>query len=138
VSDTDLVLVDIDDRVALRDAYRRTWVSALPSFGEAFGLVLAESMACGTPVVGSTAGGISEVVDSPLVGETVPYGDDARLADALDRVIDLAARPETPVNCARHAERWDWKAAIGPAHEDLYEAVRDRRSRRGHQGRNRK
>src|SRR5207244_11639189 len=42
-------LVDMDDRAALVDLYRRAWVSALPAWGEAFGLVLAEALACGPP-----------------------------------------------------------------------------------------
>src|SRR6185503_434110 len=44
--------VDMTDLPAL---YRRAWVSVLPSWGEAFGLVLAEALACGTPVVGADA-----------------------------------------------------------------------------------
>jgi phosphatidylinositol alpha-mannosyltransferase len=103
--------------------YRDATVTALPSLHEAFGLVLAESMACGTPVVGSTAGGIADVIDRPEVGATVPYGDVAALASALDHVIDLAASPDTPAHCARHARRWDWKEVIGPAHENVYEAT---------------
>ena len=78
-------LVDIDDRIALRDAYRRTWVSALPSFGEAFGLVLAE--AHGLRHAGRRArgeGGMPEIVDSDAVGrifdEAEPAGGRARPA----------------------------------------------------------
>jgi phosphatidylinositol alpha-mannosyltransferase len=100
--------------------YRDATLTVLPSLNEAFGLVLAESMACGTPVVGSSAGGISDVVDRPEVGTTAPYGDAGALADALDKVIDLAADPATPTSCAKHARRWDWKEVIGPAHENLY------------------
>jgi glycosyltransferase involved in cell wall biosynthesis len=103
--------------------YRDATVTVLPSLNEAFGLVLAESMACGTPVVGSTAGGISDVVDRPEVGATAPYGDPGALADALDKVIDLAADPVTPTRCAGHARRWDWKEVIGPAHENLYAEI---------------
>jgi phosphatidylinositol alpha-mannosyltransferase len=103
--------------------YCQATLTVLPSLYEAFGLVLAESLACGTPVVGSDAGGICEVVGRPEIGTTAPYGDDARLADALDRVIDLAADSSTPARCVDQARRWDWKQVIGPAHENVYDAV---------------
>ena len=49
-------LMDSDPGL-LVDANRRAWVAALPSRSDAFGLVLAEALACGTPVVGSDLGG---------------------------------------------------------------------------------
>lgn len=52
---------------------------------EAFGLVLAEAMACGTPVVGSRIGGIPYVIGD--AGLLAPPGDDASLADALGRIL---------------------------------------------------
>ncbi|MHB8682489.1 MAG: glycosyltransferase family 4 protein, partial [Acidimicrobiales bacterium] len=45
----------------LADLYRRASVSALLSVGEAFGLVVVESLAAGTPVVGARHGAIPEV-----------------------------------------------------------------------------
>jgi glycosyltransferase involved in cell wall biosynthesis len=114
--------------------YRDATITVLPAAQEAFGLVLAESLACGTPVVGSSEGGISEVIARPEVGRTAPYGDHVGLAHALDEVIDLAADPATPDRCARHARRWGWKEVIGPAHENVYRAaVTSRRSSRNRQ-----
>ena len=83
-------LVDVDDRAELARVYGRSWVSALPSVGEAFGLVLLEAMACGTPVVGSDVLGIPEVVDRPEVGRLFS-GDDP--AQALLEAIELADGP---------------------------------------------
>ena len=56
-------LANLDAPEPLVDAYRSAWVSALPSHDEAFGLVLAEALACGTPVVGSNDGGVPELID---------------------------------------------------------------------------
>ncbi len=49
-------------------AYSASDVFVFPSRGETFGLVLAESMACGTPMVSFDVGGISEIVRPGLTG----------------------------------------------------------------------
>jgi glycosyltransferase involved in cell wall biosynthesis len=58
----------------------------LATVGEAFGLVLAESMACGAPVVGSRSGGIPEVVVDGQTGMLVPPLDPDSFADAIERL----------------------------------------------------
>jgi phosphatidylinositol alpha-mannosyltransferase len=110
--------------------YRRATVTVLPAEGEAFGLVLVESLASGTPAVCVDLGGPPEIVDSPSVGRVVPPGDADALAAALGEAIDLAADPSTPARCAAHARRWDWLASVGPMHEDAYASI-VRRPRRG-------
>ncbi len=114
-------LVDVDDRVALRDAYRSAWVSALPSVGEAFGLVLVESMACGTPVVGRRAGAIPEVVDRPEVG-VLFEGGPAELSRALLEGLDLAVDPATAAACRARAAHFS-AGACTRAYQDLYDEL---------------
>ncbi|MGH9880640.1 MAG: glycosyltransferase family 4 protein, partial [Pyrinomonadaceae bacterium] len=58
----------------------------LATVGEAFGLVLAESMACGAPVVGSRSGGIPEVVVDGQTGMLVPPLDPDSFANAIERL----------------------------------------------------
>ncbi|MCU1378734.1 MAG: glycosyl transferase group 1 [Acidimicrobiales bacterium] len=103
--------------------YRSATVAVLPSKHEAFGVVLVESLASGTPVVCSDDGGMPEIVSSPAVGRVAPHGDPAALASAILEAVALAAAPGTPERCAEHARRWDWDTSIGPAHEALYRQV---------------
>lgn len=58
----------------------------LATVGEAFGLVLAESMACGVPVVGTRAGAIPEVVLDGETGVLVNPRDAASMADGIEKL----------------------------------------------------
>jgi phosphatidylinositol alpha-mannosyltransferase len=97
---------DLDDRAALAAAYGRAWVSVLASFGEAFGLVLTEALATGTPVVATNTGGMVEIVDRPTVGRLFDDTGDAAgdLARALLETLELAEEPATRAACRVRAE----------------------------------
>ena len=58
---------------------------------EAFGLVIAEAMATGCPVVASQIGAVPELVVDGVTGLLVPPGDSDAIAGALER---LAMDPE--------------------------------------------
>jgi glycosyltransferase involved in cell wall biosynthesis len=75
-------------------AYREADAFVLPSFHEGYGMVYAEAMVHGLPVIATTAGAIPETV-SQQAGLLVPPGNPRALARAVRRVIvqpTLAAR----------------------------------------------
>jgi glycosyltransferase involved in cell wall biosynthesis len=68
-------------------------VFVLPSDWEAFGLVLLEAQACGTPSIVSDRGGPREVIEDGSTGVVVPYGDeDAWRTGLRDLLLDDALR----------------------------------------------
>jgi glycosyltransferase involved in cell wall biosynthesis len=75
----------------LRSFHLASDIHVCPSNYEPFGLVAAEAMAVGTPVVVSATGGLTDIVTNPEVGKTVPPGNPERLAAAL---LELAGDPQ--------------------------------------------
>jgi glycosyltransferase involved in cell wall biosynthesis len=115
-------IIDPRNRAELAAVYSSAWVSALPSWGEAFGLVLVEALACGTPVVGSDLGAIPEVVDRDGVGQLFGGDDPAAVASALLEALDLAQDPGTREACRARAADFSTQA-MGARYEALYEEL---------------
>ncbi len=74
---------------ALVKLYQTAAVTVLPSIdqSESFGIVLAESMACGTPVITSNLPGVRSVYEDGVSGITVPVKDEKALANAINLVL---------------------------------------------------
>lgn len=75
--------------------YERAAVVCVPSRREGYGMVCAETMAHGRPVVASAVGGLLDLVEDGVTGLLVPPGDIAALHTALERLLgdtELRAR----------------------------------------------
>lgn len=114
--------VEGDDTADLARTLAAAHVAVLPSIGEAFGLVLAEALAAGTPVVATDAGASGEIV-TPAVGRLFQPDDRDSLVEALDQALELNGARE---HYREHARQWDW-TQVGPRYEALLErAAEDR------------
>jgi phosphatidylinositol alpha-mannosyltransferase len=92
--------------------------------GESFGIVLAEAMSAGAPVVASDLGAFRRVLDGGAVGVLFPPGDAQALAEALVGLIDSpAARSGLSASASRTVRRYDWDVVAGQVLA-VYETVR--------------
>lgn len=71
----------------LVEHYSRAEVAVVPSLYEGFGLPAAEAMACGLPVIATTAGALPEVVEDGKSGILVPPKDSHALAKAIEQLL---------------------------------------------------
>lgn len=85
---------------------------------EPFGLVPAEAMACGTPVVAFAEGAVPEVVAAGRTGRVVPPGD----LDAFCAAIDEAAGLD-PWECRRVVEDRFGRERMVAGYLDIYDRV---------------
>jgi glycosyltransferase involved in cell wall biosynthesis len=99
-------------------------IFVLASVGEAFGLVLAEAMACGVPVVGSRSGSLAEVVEDERTGLLSTPLDARSFAEAIERLVRDAARRDAMARRAleRARERFSVEIAVRKT-VDIYDAL---------------
>lgn len=74
----------------LGKVYSEADIFVLPSLYEPFGIVFAEAMSFGLPIIATNVGGIPELVEDGENGLLVPPGDVDSLADAIDNLASDA------------------------------------------------
>jgi glycosyltransferase involved in cell wall biosynthesis len=110
----------------LVDCYRAADTCVVPSIDlEGFGLVVLESLACGTPVVATDVGGLPEILGGLQPDLVVPPARPDVLAARL-RDAERGSRPlPDRSTCRAFAQRYDWAATV-EYHKRLYAEVADR------------
>ena len=114
--EAEITALDLADRITMLGAvsseqlaslYQRCDLFVLPSRFEGYGMVFAEAIAHGLPVVGTTAGAIPQTVPD-AAGVLVPPDDVEALAEALRRLIEDPAERERLAAAARAARFPSW------------------------------
>lgn len=100
-----IVLTGVRTGRRLDDAYRAADVVVVPSRAESFGMVVAEALARGIPVVAARVGGIPEAIGGNPAAVLVPPDDPTALRDLLRRWLEepgwRAALAATAAEAAR-------------------------------------
>jgi glycosyltransferase involved in cell wall biosynthesis len=98
--------VGVVPQVELARYYAAADATVLMSAREGLPNVLLESMACGTPVVATNVGGVSEVVTAPESGLVLKEASSTALASA---VRSLLGNPPDRERTRAYARRFDWQ-----------------------------
>jgi glycosyltransferase involved in cell wall biosynthesis len=110
------------DDATLVEWYRAADVTAVPSVAlEGFGLVVLESLACGTRVVGTDAAGLAEALAIAGV-EPQPAGDADALAAALADALRARDDRDAVDRRRARAAQYGWPA-VARRHRDVYASV---------------
>jgi len=112
----------IFDQNLLAEYYSLADVLLLTSAKETFSMVCAESLACGTPVIGFDSGAPKEVA-LPGFGEFVPYSDLEALESLLLRVKAAEATLMSSAECVQFARDRYSKDVMVKAYESIYRQV---------------
>lgn len=115
-----------NDRL-LSFAYSAADVFVISSVQDNFPNTVLEALACGTPVVGFSVGGIPEMVRSGVTGLLAPPGDERALAAAISHLLENdVTRAEMSTNCRRIATEEYSLEIQANRYIKLYEALSNR------------
>jgi starch synthase len=97
-----------------------------PSRAESLGLVFLEAWSFGVPVIGCSAGAVTDVIDDGVTGLLVSTDDHRALADGVVRLIDDPGAARRMGDAGRRLvhERYTWTAVARRAREAIDSAVR--------------
>jgi len=105
------------DHETKAELYKRARCTLFPiRWPEPFGLVMIESLACGTPVIAFRHGSVPEVIE---------HGRTGFIVDTVDEMVAAARRIDEidPAECRRAAEERFGRDAFVSAHERAYEKL---------------
>lgn len=110
----------------LANEYAEAQIFCALSRSEALGNVFLEAQAAGCAVIGTTVGGIPDIVKHGETGLLVPPDDPAATADALRTLLkDNTLRRMLGEAAMAHAANYDWDV-IAKRYDEVYQSLRQR------------
>lgn len=107
-----VTMLGFQDTARLIELYALAERLAVPSLDEPWGVVVNESLACGTPVVASDAVGAAEdLIRDGTDGLVIPTGDVRALAEALAAPLPRVDPASSPI------ARWTYEFGVDQFHE---------------------
>ncbi|MBU0709019.1 glycosyltransferase, partial [Patescibacteria group bacterium] len=100
------------DHKDLPKVYTNALFTVVPSIQESFGMVAIESLACGTPVIASDAGGLPEIVTANC-GLIFPAGNINTLAKNMKKLLeDDKLRDRLTKGAIEQARQFSWEKTV--------------------------
>ena len=116
-SDAQIIYIGEVDTAAKKHWFRHARATLFPvQWGEPFGMVLVESMASGTPIVGFRRGAVPEIVKDGKTGFVVDSVD--AMVDAVGSIAQIDRR-----DCRRHVEERYSLQRMAEGYEAVYEQL---------------
>lgn len=105
----------------LIDVYRNSDIFVMPSFTESFGLVYAEAMSQGLPVIYSKGQGFDNQFEEGIVGYHVEANSPEDVADGIMRIIENYSNIQK--NVVNSAREFSWLKLI-EKYDQIYKSVK--------------
>lgn len=106
--------------------YSAADLCVVPSYYESFGLVLLESLACGTPVIATKVGGAKGVIRDGETGYVLESNDPSHLADKISLSLSTLKREEKFVASVRASIlKYSWSNITETILEEYQRVLRD-------------
>jgi len=100
--------------------YRENDIFIMPSITETFGLVYAEAMSQGLPVIYTKGQGFDGQFEDGVVGYSVNCFDAKDIANKVIKILDKYK--EHSINCVKLCDKFDWNK-IAAKYTKVYEAI---------------
>ena len=93
-------------------AYSAADIFILPTLADVFGLVLIESMACGTPIIASSVGGVPELVRSGVTGELAQPENILEFTQKIIELLEDTNKREVLSKNCRHIAKMEYSIEL--------------------------
>lgn len=115
-----IVYVGVQSEDQLRNLFLASTIFVMPSFHETFGLVYAEAMSQGLPVIYTQGQGFDRQFDEGVVGYHVDANNPKDIADKVLKILNNFK--QISENCTTQCHKFDW-GNIASQYYEIYEQI---------------